>query len=82
MDNKVALSCLLKMKATHSPDPLKTSKSIWHYLFSRGDHNYCRVFTKQIECPIHFIYRKKKDRAQADWARADWESQNASGSSN
>ena len=38
MDNKVALSYLLKMRGTHSLELLKCIKSIicWHYLLSHG----------------------------------------------
>ena len=36
MDNKVALSYLLKMEGTHSLKLLKISKPIWHYLLFHG----------------------------------------------
>ena len=36
MDNKVALTYMLKMEGTHSPEFLKISKSIWHYLLPLG----------------------------------------------
>ena len=76
MDNKVVLSCLLKMKGTHSPDPLKISKSIWKYLLSHGIIITAEYLPSKSN--VQFIsFIEKKDRAQADW-----ESQNASGSSN
>ena len=54
MDNKVALPYLLKMGGTHSLEPLKISKWIWHYLLSHG-------------VTITAEYLPSKLNAPADW---------------
>ena len=54
MDNKIALSYLLKMGGTHSLELLKISNSIWHYLLSHG-------------IIITVEYLPSKLNVQADW---------------
>ena len=51
IDHKVALSYLLKMGGTDSLELLKNQQVNLALSAVSWDHNYCRIFTKQIECP-------------------------------
>ena len=65
MDNKVALSFLLKMGGTHSLELLKISKSICHYLLSHGIIITAEYLPSKLSVQTDWESRNSRD--PSDW---------------